>query len=360
MKKNILLNFLLCFCTLFLTGCTHLFFAPTRYAYSNPVDEGYIDEAFTFESKDGTKLTGMFFPSRTAVTKGTVVHFHGNGQNMTSHYRSIAWIAAHGYNVVTFDYRGYGASGGRAGSVPGAVLDSVAALQTALDLPGVNVDKVIVYGQSLGTAMALAAVAESGFEPAAVILEGSFYSYKGEARAVLAKHWITWPFLWLPTVAISDKFAPKDEIKHIKAPKLFIHSVKDTLVPYSQGKKLYKAAPEPKLFWDVPAGHVEAFTFYGNYFSPRLLEYLDKVLKNKPGAEDSNVYLIDEPTRTMKLKSSLEEKDNNMPGTGMQNGTAGNTTVNNAGEAGVKQTGTDFEDIPDMSDRQTEETGVFR
>ena len=333
----------------FLTGCTHLFFAPTRYAYSNPADEGYIDEAFTFESKDGTKLTGMFFPSRTGITKGTIVHFHGNGQNMTSHYRSIAWIAAYGYNVVTFDYRGYGASGGRTGSIPEAVLDSIAALQTTLDLPGVNIDKIIVYGQSLGTAMALAAVAESGFEPAAIILEGSFYSYKGEARSVIAKHWVTWPFLWLPSVAISNKFSPKDEIKNIKAPKLFLHSVKDTLVPYSQGKKLFNAAAEPKLFWDVPAGHVEAFTFYGNYFSPRLLDYLDKVLKNKAGSEDENVYSIDAATRTMKLKS-LEEKSE----------AEARAADAEAGKKRAADTAANLENIPNMSDRKTEKTGIFR
>lgn len=264
-----------------LSGCTHLFFAPTKYAYSNPMNDGIISEAMRFESKDGTPLTGLFFPATTANTKGTVVHFHGNGENMTSHYRYASWLATYGYNVFTFDYRGYGASGGRAGSLEGAVLDSIAALQAAFELPGVDIDKIILFGQSLGTAMALAAAAESEFDPAAIILEGSFYSYKAEARHVLAKHWITWPFLWLPSLTISGEYTPAEEIKKIKAPKIFLHSLKDTIVPYSQGRKLYEASPEPKQFWNVPNGHIEAFSFYGNVFSPRLLEYLDKVMQSK-------------------------------------------------------------------------------
>jgi len=290
-KTKLFIHSIICAAAMLLCGCTTLFFAPTRYAYSNPKDAGYISEAITFESKDGTPLTGLFFPATSALPKGTIVHFHGNGQNMTSHYQYIAWIAAHGYNVFTFDYRGYGASGGRAGSMQGAVLDSIAALQTAFELPGVEIDKIIVYGQSLGTAMALAAISESGFEPLAVILEGSFYSYKSEARSFLAKRWVTWPFLWLPSIAITGQFAPKDTIQKVKAPKLFLHSVKDSIVPYSQGKKLYNAAPEPKQFWDVPAGHIEAFSFYGNYFSPRVLTYLDKIIKARDAqasAADNN------------------------------------------------------------------------
>ena len=278
--KNLII-FLLLISVSFLSGCTGLFFHPTRHKYSNPLDEGYECEGMYFESKDGTRLTGIWFPSTAANPKGTIVHFHGNAQNMTSHYRYISWITSPGYNVFTFDYRGYGASDGTAGSMKDAVEDSVAALQAVLEIPGVNPDKIILFGQSLGTAMAIAAAAESNFEPAALVLEGSIYSYKSIARSYLARHWVTWPILWLPTVAITGNYVPKNEIRKIKAPKLFLHSVKDNIVPYSQGTRLFKAAPEPKTFLDVPNGHIEAFTFYGNYFSPRLLKFLDEVLNNQ-------------------------------------------------------------------------------
>jgi len=293
--KGIIFLLLIIPCS-FLSGCTALFFQPTRYKYSNPLDEGYSCEAMYFNSKDGTRLTGLWFPATAANPKGTVVHFHGNGQNMTAHYRHIGWIALHGYNVFTFDYRGYGASSGTAGKMGHAAEDSEAALQAVLEMPGVDPDKIILFGQSLGSAMAIAAAAESDFAPAALVLEGSFYSYKSMARAYLTNHWVTWPLLWLPSVAITGSYAPKDEIQKINAPKLFLHSVNDQIVPYSQGKKLYEASPGPKEFWDVPNGHIEAFTFYGNYFSPRLLKFLDEALNGKK--EEHNGGISNQSTET--------------------------------------------------------------
>lgn len=272
--------------SLLFSGCNFLFFQPTRTIHSNPLSQGYNCEAITFESKDGTPLTGLFFPS-TSQAKGTIVHFHGNGQNMTAHYLYIAWAARHGYNVFTFDYRGYGASGGKTGSISSAVKDSVAALEAALELPGVDPDKIILFGQSLGSAMALAAAAETGFDPAAIVLEGSFYSYKGVARAYLSRHWITWPIIPLPTIAITSSYAPKNEINRIKSPLLFIHSLRDNIVSYKQGRKLYDVAKGEKVFWDAPDGHTEAFSLYSNYFSPRLLQYLEDIL-NKGNAKQTD------------------------------------------------------------------------
>ena len=272
--------------TSLLSGCTSLFFQPTRYIHSNPIEEKYICEGIYFNSKDGTKLTGLWFPADAEKAKGTIIHFHGNAQNMTSHYKYSAWMSSFGYNVFTFDYRGYGASEGVARSMKAAVEDSEAALQAVLEMPGVDPDKIILFGQSLGTAMAIAAAAESGFDPAAMILEGSFYSYKGVSRGFLARRWITWPLLPLPTALITGKYAPKNEIKKIHAPKLFIHSVNDKIVVYSQGKKLFSQAPEPKEFINVPNGHIDAFTLYASYYSPKVLEFLDKALNLKENASD--------------------------------------------------------------------------
>lgn len=277
--------------SMFLSGCTGLFFQPTKKLYSDPSENGYPCLGIKFNSKDGTMLTGIFFPATTAA-KGTIIHFHGNSQNMTAHYPFISWASKFGYNVFTFDYRGYGASKGVAHSMTDAVQDSIAALETVLDMPGIDVDKIILFGQSLGSAMAIAAAAETGFEPAAIVLEGSFYSYKSIAKSVLMKRWITWPLLPLPYIAITGKYAPKNEIQKIKAPKIFIHSIKDSIVPYEQGKKLYEHAPGPKEFWDVPGGHIDAFIMYSNKYSPMLLKYLDKVLKNEPEEYDSEVKVI--------------------------------------------------------------------
>jgi hypothetical protein len=260
-----------------LAGCTHLFFKPTGGIHADPSSEGLKYEAIKFNSSDGTELTGLFFPP-AGEPKATVVHFHGNGQNMTAHFSYSAWLAGAGYNVFIFDYRGYGASGGRP-SLGGAVEDGKAALAHALKLPGASADRIIIFGQSLGGAIAVAAAGEAGFKPAALILEGTFYSYRQVAAAVLRQHWVTWPVSWLPHVLISGSHSPSDHISRLACPKFFLHAVNDTLVPLAQGRKLYAAAGEPKEFHEVPAGHIEAFTAFRPAYAPRLLSFLDTALK---------------------------------------------------------------------------------
>lgn len=257
----------------FVSGCTHLFFQPSRHIHSDPAERGYRYEAIKFESSDGTPLTGMFFPPE-GEPKATVVHFHGNAQNMTAHYLYSAWLAGEGYNVFIFDYRGYGASGGKP-TLDGVVMDGKAALVHALKLPGADPSRIIIFGQSLGGAVAVAAAGESGFSPAAMILEGTFHSYKGVGSAVLKERWLTWPFAWIPRIGVAGRHSPSDSIGRIVCPKVFIHSEKDPTVPYAQGEKLYEAAPPPKELWKTPDGHIDAFARHGGEFRGKLLDFIE-------------------------------------------------------------------------------------
>lgn len=273
---NLRTRFLLPAAALALSGCTHLFFKPTGGIHADPAAQGLKYEAIKFRSGDGTELTGLFF-APDGAPKGTVVHFHGNGQNMTAHYPYSAWLAGAGYNVFVFDYRGYGASGGKP-SLQGVVEDGKAALRHALKLPGAEPGKVIVFGQSLGGAVAAAAVGESGFRPSALVIEGSFYSYRSMAAARLRGAALTWPVSWLSHLLVSGSHSPADHVAAITCPKLFLHAVNDDTVPFAQGRRLYEAAAPPKEFHEVPAGHIEAFTAFRGAYGPRLLDFLEKAL----------------------------------------------------------------------------------
>jgi len=267
----------------FLTGCTNIFLQPDHvHRYLPTREEGNWQEV-RFKSADGTNLLGIWFSARKTPSKGAIVHFHGNGENMTSHYLFVYWLAAKGYDVFTFDYRGYGGSEGKK-SLSGSVEDGVAALRLARGRAGGASERLIVLGQSLGGALALAALDRDGGEGVrGVILDSTFASYRETARLKLGSVWLTWPFQYpLSALLISDRWAPKRLISRRKpVPLLALHAVGDPVVPYAQGRKLFDLAPEPKEFWKLDSqGHTEALYSRASQYRPPLLAWLDRVLPN--------------------------------------------------------------------------------
>src|SRR5262245_39943051 len=91
-------------------SCSHVFYQPSPKQYVNPAQFKLKYENLSFQSADGTKLNGWFFPAKTKKPKGTIVQFHGNAQNISTHFFSLIWLIEEGYNFFTFDYRGYGKS----------------------------------------------------------------------------------------------------------------------------------------------------------------------------------------------------------------------------------------------------------
>lgn len=277
--KNIILAL-----TVVLSGCTNVFLQPDRALHLDPDRVGAKWTLERFKSADGTELTGLWFPAAKPSPKGVVIHFHGNGANMTSHFLYVYWLALEGWDVFTFDYRGYGGSGGGK-SVGGAVEDGAAALAYArAKAPGLP---LVVIGQSMGGALAMASLDRDGGEGLrALVLDSTFSSYRRVARAKLAPHWQTWALQWLPYVLISDRFAPAKLVARRKpVPLLQLHAPGDPVVPYAEGRRLYDRAPGPKEFWDVPGtGHTEAFGIQGAEFRPRLLLFLDAALSAAPAS----------------------------------------------------------------------------
>jgi fermentation-respiration switch protein FrsA (DUF1100 family) len=266
-----------------LSGCTNVFLQPDsvlRYL-PDPKEGGWQD--VRFKSGDGTDLIGLWFSARTTPSKGVIVHFHGNGENMTSHYLFVYWLAAEGYDVFTFDYRGYGGSKGEK-SLAGSIEDGVAALRVARARAGGSRERLIVLGQSLGGALALAALDRDGGEGVrGVILDSTFASYRKTARLKLGGFWLTWPLQYpLTALLITDRWAPERLIARRKpVPLLVMHAVDDPVVPYAQGRRLFDLAPGPKEFWKLDSrGHTEALYALASRYRPAVLAWLDRVLQN--------------------------------------------------------------------------------
>jgi len=228
------------------------FYFPTADIYARPEEFGLNYQSVTFDSAD-QQLHGWFFPARGPAV-GTVVHAHGNAGNVSAHFPYIAWMPASGWNVLCFDYRGYGRSGGRP-SRRGTVEDTLAAIRYARSRPDVNPERIVLFGQSLGGAVALVAASERrGVRALAV--EGAFATYRQAAQYVCAQSWaLALTAGTLSRLLISAGCEPIDHVAHLApTPVFFIAGKDDSICDYRQTLELHAAAAEPKRLWVIEGG----------------------------------------------------------------------------------------------------------
>jgi pimeloyl-ACP methyl ester carboxylesterase len=239
------------------SGCGSPFFHPTREHVPVPGLENTARQDIWFESEDGVPLHGWLLSPRDRVSRGTILFLHGNAENISTHVQSVLWLVQEGYTVFAFDYRGYGWSGGEAPDIPGIHRDARAALSKILSLPGISADRLVVFGQSLGAAVAVytVATASSARRPRALILDSPFAGYRRIVRDKLSSLIVTWPFAWPASRFFDDEYSPERWIgKVAPVPVIVIHGTADRVVPYAHGKMLYDLTSDPKGIWTVEGG----------------------------------------------------------------------------------------------------------
>ena len=266
--------------SLALGGCAPMFFRPARELAAPPELAGGSLEEIPFHSMDGVRLHGWILRP-PCPPKGTVLFFHGNAENMSTHVNAVLWLVKAGYLVFAFDYRGYGTSDGTP-DIPGVNRDGVAALDLAFHIRGVEGGGVVVIGQSLGGAIAAYAVANSPRrrEVKALIVDSAFAGYRRIVRDKLVAGIITLPLAWPASWTVEDGYSPERWIGSVApVPVVVIHGTKDPVVPFSHGERLYRLAGQPKGFWKVEGGgHATALLLPD--VRNRLLEFLDSVLSS--------------------------------------------------------------------------------
>ncbi len=238
-------------------GCRSPFFYPTREHAQVPGMDNVVRTDARFTSEDGVPLHGWLLSPRERVSRGTILFLHGNAENISTHIQSVLWLVREGYTVFAFDYRGYGWSGGEVPDIPGVHRDARAALSKILSLPGVSPDRLVVFGQSLGAAIAVytVATASPAQRPRALILDSPFAGYRRIVRDKLSSLIVTWPFAWPASRFFDDEYSPERWIGKIApVPVVVIHGTADRVVPYVHGKMLYDLASEPKGIWTVEGG----------------------------------------------------------------------------------------------------------
>ncbi len=240
-------------------------FFPMKGTTTTPKDIGLAYEDVTFES-DGYKLHAWFVPRDRA--KGMVLFFHGNAGNIGHRLDKLHILNELGLETLIIDYRGYGQSEGRA-SEKGLTHDADAAYVYLTKTKGVSTDRIILYGESLGGAVAVDLAERKPV--AALITEGAFTSIPAMVRASL-------PFV--PTFTLALRFDSLSKIERVSARKLFIHSVDDEIVPYPMGEALYDRAKEPKEFLRLRGGHNTAFFDSVEIYTEGLRRFTESL--NKP------------------------------------------------------------------------------
>lgn len=262
-----------------LAGCiSSPFYHPDGALYSTPAGVGLKFESVVFASADGTKLTGWFIPAtgyqNPKNAKGTVVHFHGNAQNMSAHWQFVAWLPQRGFNVFVFDYRGYGASRGSP-EPRGVFEDSNAALNYVRSRKDVAPERLVVLGQSLGGANAIAVVGSGNHMGIkAIAIEASFYSYSSIANDKI----------YGAGALVDDVYSAADYIGNLlPIPLLLLHGTSDPVIPYAHSKSLFDKAREPKTLVAVEGGgHIEAFTpRFGDKYQEALLDFFDASISGR-------------------------------------------------------------------------------
>ena len=191
---------------------------------------------------------------------------------------NVLWFVDNGYDVFIFDYRGYGKSEGHA-SLKGVHIDAGSALETLFSLTYTNKKRIIVFGQSLGGAIAVYTVANSPHKNAvdALILDSAFSGYRTIAREKLAAVVITWPFQYPLSFLVSDYYSPVRWIKKVNpVPVLLLHGDKDTVVAVHHSRIIYNEALPPKELWVLEVkGHIAGVR--DKDVRGRLLNYLENL-----------------------------------------------------------------------------------
>ncbi len=242
--------------------------------FYDPSIVGLKQEEIEFTNKDGTRLHGWWFSSKTQPSKGTVVFFHGNGENLTTHFLSLSWMPAEGYNYFIFDYPNYGVSEGEP-----TPYTTVISGQAALEWVHASKDQrpLIIYGHSLGGNIAFRSVLDLKeiIPVRALILDGSFLSYRSIARKKASESVLLWLFQPVAWLIMSDTYAPQHIENRASIPLLVIHGQKDTVVAAQFGEEIFEKSPEPKEIWRIEDGqHGDTFWAHQKIYRQKFLDYL--------------------------------------------------------------------------------------
>ncbi|MGD8935961.1 MAG: alpha/beta hydrolase [Thiogranum sp.] len=225
-----------------------MIFFPARGLQATPADWAMSYEDVSLKSADGIKLHGWYIPAARA--ERVVLFLHGNAGNISHRGESIAIFRRLGLDVFIFDYRGYGGSDGEP-SEAGLYQDAAAAWRYLVETRGVSPGNIVVFGRSLGGAVAAQLASRVQPQPGGLILESTLSSARDFAKAAFP--------LLSRVLVVRYQFDSVARLAQVRCPVLVLHSPTDEIMPYRLGEKLYQSAHEPKRFVALRGDHNSGF-----------------------------------------------------------------------------------------------------
>lgn len=264
---------------LLFSGCSNLLYYPdTRHRFFDPETAGFKPENVFFSDIADRQLHGWWFSAKKTPAKATIIFFHGNAENLTSHFLQLAWISHEHYNIFIFDYPGYGRSEGNPS--PQSCVESGHAAIDWVSNHKVKNGPIIIYGQSLGGNIALRTAIDKKDEVdlRLVVADSTFDSFQKIARAKLSHHWLTWPMQPLSHLLFSDRWAPEHLASLSPVPVLVIHGQQDATVEPIFGDRIFEKLAEPKTLWKIPKGrHTDVFWGHDHRYRSKFLSFIENL-----------------------------------------------------------------------------------
>jgi uncharacterized protein len=245
-----------------------LLFHPWKVTATEPVAPplaGVTGENVYFPSENGKMLNGWYYVNPKAIY--TIIFNHGNGGNITVRTDLVQLLLMAGASVFIYDYEGYGESVGKP-TVEGICEDGAGAYKYLTSVKAIHPDKIILYGESLGAAVA--SYISTRFECKAIVLQSGFSSLYGIACEVFPLLKI-YPAFLFPNPALDNLSV----LSKPHPPVLLIHGDADTVVPVSHAKTLYDKAVGPKKFLELPkTGHADIYTTAASVYVRAMKSFL--------------------------------------------------------------------------------------
>ena len=231
-------------------GQRRLMYFPDR-AHTRPAQAGLIGvEERVLNTPDGARVIAWYGKARPG--EPTILYFHGNAGSLANRAPRVERFMAQGWGVYMMTYRGYG--GGTGSPTETANVADARLAYGALLLEGVEPASIILYGESLGSGIAVRIATERPV--GGVVLDAPYTSIVDVAAQA-------YPFLPV-RLLLADRYESTKYIAQVRAPLLILHGERDPVIPVAMGRELFRLANEPKRLAIFPDGGHSDLYLNGN------------------------------------------------------------------------------------------------